>query len=251
MPNPVIVIPGVIATYLRDEYPLPPESIWEVMESSKKFERASLHPDNLKYEAVEPARVVPGQIYEIAYKELVEELRHNLRVRPDQPVPVFTFGYDWRQPLAATFSQLDAFIEEAINRTSLLRHYNADADYGKKPRVDVIGHSMGGLLIAGYLASVGKKHKIGSVVTLATPFQGSYEAVIKVTTGTANLGTSPPSSREREAARLTPSLYHLLPGFGGALTVPANSPFPPIFSTLRCGSQASRIPLRNSSSCGA
>ncbi len=226
MPNPVIVIPGVIATYLRDEYPLPPESIWEVMESSKKFERASLHPDNLKYEAVEPARVVPGQIYEIAYKELVEELRHNLRVRPDQPVPVFAFGYDWRQPLAATFSQLDAFIEEAINRTSLLRHYNADADYGKNPRVDVIGHSMGGLLIAGYLASVGKKHKIGSVVTLATPFQGSYEAVIKVTTGTANLGTSPPSSREREAARLTPSLYHLLPGFGGALTVPANSSLP-------------------------
>lgn len=49
------------------------------------------------------------------------------------------------------------------------------------------------------------------MVTLATPFRGSFEAVIKLTTGTANLGTDAPSSREREAARVTPALYHLLP----------------------------------------
>lgn len=221
LPNPVIVIPGVIATYLRDEYTLPPESIWEVLESSKQFERASLHPDNLRLEAIEPARVAPGQIYEIAYRELVEELRHNLRQRPDQPVPVYPFGYDWRQPLEATSDQLGQFIDEVIARTQLLRHYDAD-DFKKNPRVNLVGHSMGGLVIAGHLAKVGKNHKIGSIVSLATPFRGSYESVIKVTTGTANLGTSPPSSREREAARVTPALYYLLPDFDGALTVPPN-----------------------------
>jgi hypothetical protein len=83
------------------------------------------------------------------------------------------------------------------------------------------------MVIAGYLASVGAKHRIGSVVTLATPFQGSYESVIKVTTGTASLGATPPSSREREAARITPALYHLLPSFPGALTIPPGSPLPP------------------------
>jgi hypothetical protein len=226
MPNPVIVVPGIIATYLRDEYPLPPESVWEVMDYSKQYERASLHPDNLRFEAIEPVRVVPGQLYEIAYKELIEELRHNLRTRPDQPVPVYPFGYDWRQPLATASSQLGDFIGEVIARTLLLRHYDGDANFKKNPRVDIVAHSMGGLVVAGYLATVGKSHKIGSVVTLATPFQGSHEAVIKVTTGTANLGTSPPSSREREAARMTPSLYYLLPGFKGALTVPPNSTLP-------------------------
>ena len=45
-----------------------------------------------------------------------------------------------------------------------------------------------------------------------------------MTTGTANLGTSPPSSREREAARVTPALYYLLPSFDGALTVPPGLP---------------------------
>jgi len=224
MPNPVIVIPGVIASYLRDDYPLPPEFIWKVLEGSKDYERASLHPDNLRFEAIEPARVMPGQVYEIAYNELIEELRYNLRQRPDQPVPVYPFAYDWRQPLAATCAQLGPFIDEVIARTQLLRHYNADEIYTKNPRVDLIGHSMGGLIIAGYLASVGAKHRVGSVVTLATPFQGSYEAVIKVTTGTADLGASPPSSREREAARVTPALYHLLPSFPGALTVPQGLP---------------------------
>src|ERR1051326_3137631 len=226
MPNPVIVIPGVIATYLRDEYPLPPDSLWEVLELSKEYERVSLHPDNLRYEAIEPARVVPGQLYEIAYKELIEELRHDLRTREDQPVPVYPFAYDWRQPLDKSQAQLGAFIDEVIERTLLLRHYDADSAYKAEPRVDLIGHSMGGLVIAGYLASVKAKHRVGSVVTLAAPFQGSYEAVIKVTTGTANLGTAAPSSREREAARVTPSLYHLLPSFPNALTVPAGSPLP-------------------------
>jgi hypothetical protein len=226
MPNPVIVLPGIIATYLRDDYPLPPESIWEVLESSKQYERAALHPDNLRFEAVEPARVVPGQLYEVAYKELIEELRHNLRQRSDQPVPVYPYAYDWRQPLTASCEGLGAFIDEVIGRTLLLRHYDADDSYKADPRVDLVGHSMGGLVIAGYLASAGSHHRVGSVVTLATPFQGSYEAVIKVTTGTANLGVSPPSSREREAARATPALYHLLPSFPGALTVPAGSGLP-------------------------
>ncbi|HEX3949408.1 MAG TPA: alpha/beta hydrolase [Steroidobacteraceae bacterium] len=226
MPNPVIVLPGIIATYLRDEYPLPPDSIWEVLESSKQYERASLHPDNLKYEAIEPARVQSGQLYEIAYKELIEELRHNLRVRDDQPVPVYPFSYDWRQPIENAQAQLGTFIDEVIERTLLLRHYNADASYKANPRVDLVGHSMGGLVIAGYLAKVQAQHRIGSIVTLATPFQGSYEAVIKVTTGTANLGTSPPSSREREAARMTPALYYLMPSFPNALTVPPNSQLP-------------------------
>jgi hypothetical protein len=85
---------------------------------------------------------------------------------------------------------------------------------------------MGGLIVAGYLAKAGKAHRIGSVVSLATPFQGSYESVIKVTTGTADLGATPPSSREREAARMTPALYHLVPSFSGALTVPENSGLP-------------------------
>ena len=185
---------------------------------TKDYERIALHPNDLRYEVLEPARVRPGQIYEVAYREMVAELRYNLRQKEDEPVPVYPFGYDWRMPLDVIEKGLAGFVDEVIARTKLLRHYAAEG-YADTPKVNLIGHSMGGLIITGYLQSAGQTAPVDKVVTLATPFQGSFEAVIKIITGTATLGTAPPSSREREAARLTPSLYHLLPSFINGLDI--------------------------------
>ena len=102
-------------------------------------------------------------------------------------------------------------MEEVIDRTGLIRHYGDD--YSNDPHVDLVGHSMGGLVIGGYLVAHGGAKRIGKVATLGTPFGGSYEAPIKVLTGTANLGGTESSSREREASRITPALYHLVPRF--------------------------------------
>ena len=121
LPYPVIVVPGITATYLKDDYDLPPEYVWTVM--TKKYERLALHPNDLRYEAQEPARLKSDQLYEIAYRELIEELRYNLRSREDEPVPVYPFGYDWRMRLEDIQTGLDSFIQEVIDRTKLLRHY--------------------------------------------------------------------------------------------------------------------------------
>lgn len=211
---PVIVAPGITGTTLRDEYQMPPDLVWGVLQHD--YPRVALHPDDPRYEAQEPARVQSDSIFEVAYKELVQELRHNLRQTEDRPVPVFPFGYDWRQPLDAIEAQFAVFVDEVIERTKLLRHY-VDAGYADDPKVNLVGHSMGGLIITGYLERKGKAAPVAKVVTLGTPFRGSFEAVIKVATGTANLSPDPSSSREREAARLTPSLYHLLPAMEGGL----------------------------------
>lgn len=207
---PVIVVPGITATCLNDEYPLPQETIWKVL--GKAYARIALHPNDLRYEADEPARLKPGELFELAYKELIEELRYNLKSREDEPVPVYAFSYDWRMPLESIESRLEAFVDEVIQRTALLRHYHK-AGFSKNPRVNLMGHSMGGLIITGYLERNRKRAPVHKVATLATPYQGSFEAVIQVATGTSNLGASPPSSRERETARMTPALYHLLPSF--------------------------------------
>lgn len=231
LPNPVIVVPGITAVYLRDTYPLPPETIFQVMDWSKDYGRAAVHPDSRAdprwLEAREPARVIPGQIYEVAYRELIEELRHNLQDTEERPVPVYPFGYDWRQPLDVIEADLDDFIEEVVRRTALMKHYfddGYDADDSRR-KVNLVGHSMGGLVIAGYLQSrpaapPERRARVDRVVTLASPFRGSIEAVVKVITGNANLGTSAPSSREREAARATPSVYHLMPSFAEGIEIP-------------------------------
>lgn len=210
LPNPVIVVPGITATHLMDHYPVSPETVWGVMPYNKKYERAALHPDDLRYEAREPTRVIPDQLFEVAYGELIEELRSDLTENEDYPVPVYPFGYDWRQPLQDIDTKLAEFILEVAARTRLMRHYHDD-NYEDRMAVDLVGHSMGGLLIAGALQRFQGTLPIGKVATLATPYRGSFEPVIKLITGKANLGTSVPSSRERKAARMTPSLFHLLP----------------------------------------
>ena len=209
LPYPLIVVPGITASSLRDEYVIPPETVWSVM--TKEYERVSLHPDNVRYEVIEPARVQADQLLEAAYRELIEELRYNLREHQDESVPVFAFPYDWRQPLELSQAQLAVFIDEVIERTKLIRHYAEWSEFSRAPKVNLLGHSMGGLIITGYLSRHGKKARVAKVATLATPFRGSFEAVVKIATGTANLGHGAPSSREREAARATPALYHLIP----------------------------------------
>ena len=213
-PAPVIVIPGITGTSLRDAYLLPPEPVWTSL--TKHYGRSALHPDDLRFDAIEPARIVLDHLFHIVYDEFLEELRHNLRQREDRPVPVFPFSYDWRQPLEVVEAQLHDFVGEVIERTKLLKHYTSTS-FTQKPQVSLIGHSMGGLIIAGYLERYGANAAVAKVATLATPFRGLFEAIIKLATGTANLGPAVPSSREREAARLTPSLYYLLPSIPNGL----------------------------------
>jgi hypothetical protein len=208
----VIVVPGTQASGLEDFYPIPSEELWSALEH-KEFERISLHPDNLLYEAAEPANVVPGGPLPIAYKDLVEALRHDLTEKKDAPTPVFPFGYDWRQDCALAADVLALFVERVLARTWLLPHYRDEEDR----RVDLIGHSMGGLVIADYLSRYGKK-KVRRVVTIGTPFLGSLEAVKKLTTGLGSFTEDPPRDRERETAGTIPAVYQLLPTYPGAVT---------------------------------
>lgn len=211
---PVVVVPGITATHLRDEYPVDPEGVWGMVR--KSWERIQLHPDDPRWEQREPARVRADAVFGFPYGDLVKELRHDLSVAADEAVPVYPFAYDWRQPLDAVEADLAAFVEEVVSRTALLRHYHAAGYTARRGQVDLVGHSMGGLVIAGYLQRTEGK-RVRKVATLGTPFRGSFEAALKVVTGQAELpGDS--ASREREAARLTPSLYHLLPRYRGAVT---------------------------------
>jgi len=73
---PVIVLPGATGTYLRDLYPVPPEQLWGIL--PHEYKRLALHPNNPRYESLEPARVQPDSIFEVPYRELIQELRFNV-----------------------------------------------------------------------------------------------------------------------------------------------------------------------------
>ena len=226
LPDPVILVPGITGTYLYDQYPISPERVWGeksalglTVGKRESYERIWLHPRDPRYEASEPSRVVPGQVFEEAYEEFIEEVRSELSDVADAIVPVFPFLYDWRAPLHRTQARLSAFVDEVLRRTMLIPHYYSQ--YGRKSkqgdanatlRVSLVGHSMGGLIIAGYLAKKGRSHRVGKVVTIATPFRGSCDVIDKMVTGKSR-------PRERAAARTTPATYYLLPSYAQALTV--------------------------------
>ena len=217
--SPVILVPGIKGVELTDEYPLDREAVWSVLAGVRgDYKRLALHPDDRRYERIEPARIMPGPAFRLIYDQFVEALRHELTPRQDQPTPVFVFSYDWRRGLAEVQAQLADFIDEVMNRTLLLRHYY-QSDYRARPRVHLAGHSMGGLAIAGYLATNGAA-KVDKVATVATPFQGSANSVLSIATGQSTLTSISATPAEREVARLLPSVYHLLPSYNGALSWP-------------------------------
>jgi len=214
LPNPVILVPGVTGTDLRDLYTFPPDLVWSLLK--QEYARVGLHPEDHRYEGQQPAQIRADQIFEIAYREMVLDLRHDLTDQADKPVPVYVFGHDWRQPLEVTQAELAVFIDEVIARTALTKHYFADGYAGRR-RVNLIGHSLGGVVVAGYLAGVGANSSVDRVATIAAPFRGSLEAVERIVKGTTN-------RREREAARLTPSLYYMLPSFAQGITIDPTLP---------------------------
>ncbi len=220
LPYPVIFVPGITASYLKDYYPLPPETVWSVLK--KQYRRVSLHPDNPRYERQQPATIRPDQIFEVAYEELIEELREELEDAAGNEVPVYIFSYDWRQPLEHSQAELAHFVAEVVDRTLLMRHY-VEA-HGKDIKVSLIGHSMGGLVISRMLTDQPQPLPVNKVATLATPFKGSFEAIVKLTIGTGNLGKGRPSHAERRSARVTPALYQLLPAFENGLNIDAAFP---------------------------
>jgi triacylglycerol lipase len=70
-------------------------------------------------------------------------------------------------------------------------------------RVDIVGHSMGGLVALDYLKRLGGRHRVRRLVLLGTPAQGTWSALLGLVTaplGMASLQLLPGSQFLRELA---------------------------------------------------
>lgn len=70
---------------------------------------------------------------------------------------LFLFGYDWRRDIGETASQLDALVESAR----------------KGGKVNLVAHSMGGLVSRNYILDSTRANKVEKLVILGTPFLGA------------------------------------------------------------------------------
>jgi pimeloyl-ACP methyl ester carboxylesterase len=190
---PVIVIPGILGSRLKDAQTgaeLWPGSLWGVVLGTKEhlalpFDPATLAPI---------AEAAPDGLFEAAlgtdfYGEILRTLEHSGGYRRTQPgTPVadaherhyYVFAYDWRQDNVRTAAKLDALIEQ-IRR-----------DYGdSRLKVDIVAHSMGGL-VTRYFLRYGAQDVLPILHRddFRVPDAGAGKVRTAILLGTPNLGSA-------------------------------------------------------------
>ena len=121
-----------------------------------------------------------------------------------QKPTLFVFAYDWRQSNRESAKQLKEYID------CVLRIH-------KGSRVDIIAHSMGGLVARRYLIDQGHNHHVARLITIATPFYGAARAITAIKAGrfpgVANLLPGEPmfEYEMRAVAKTAVGAHELLP----------------------------------------
>lgn len=220
---PVILIPGVFGSRLRDRASgdeVWPGPWWRILFSSYADLALELDPQSgtplaSKLEAHGIADRVFGRDY---YRPILETLTRHGGYAPgvlDTPAKkgerrVYVFAYDWRQDNVQSARELHAMIE-AVRR-----------DYADPAlRVDLVAHSMGGLIARYYLrfgtrdvldgapqpvAMEGSRH-VRKLVLLGTPNLGSVKSLHAFLSGEPiGLGRIAPAT-----LATMPSAYQLFP----------------------------------------
>ena len=220
---PVILIPGLLGSRLArasDGVEVWPGSTRKLLTSD--FTDLALRIDPETLEPLDDG-LVPAAIFEAAvgkdfYQRIMQELREAGGYRimaPGRPLVqqrarLYVFTYDWRQDIVKTVRKLDELIEQIR------------VDYGDPQlRVDVIAHSMGGLIVR-YFERYGTVDvldgntfsvtglglaKLRRVVLLGTPNQGTVTAVHKFLNG-YRVGIS---ALPTEGVATMPATFQLFP----------------------------------------
>ncbi len=145
---------------------------------------------------------------------------------PVPPAPFFPFSYDWRLSSADNAARLAAFIDASEKRAG-----------GPGGKVDIVAHSMGGLVARYYLLYggrnvLGEKNpapdyagaaRVRKLVMLGTPNLGSVDSLLSLMDGArVGLARFPP-----DLLATMPAMFELLPSPSApALFTPDGRPAP-------------------------
>ncbi len=218
--TPLVIIHGTMGSKLRHKETK--EELWignlkKLAFSNYKELALEINPKTLSnqpsdLEAFEILDSVSGmKIYEDLIHILTEFGAYRLNAIDQAPLPgrnLYIFNYDWRQDNVKSAQQLSQFIDAILSK------------HPEHEKVDVVAHSMGGLITRYYMrygdkdvldgdifAAKTEANKIRHAIFLGTPNLGSVLTINRFINGfNFNLRTIP-----IEVLASMPSVYQLLP----------------------------------------
>ncbi|MFH1832817.1 MAG: hypothetical protein ABH816_01435 [Candidatus Levyibacteriota bacterium] len=118
------------------------------------FDVLRMQPDGQTSEA---NLVLTGNVYDGAYGSAINFFTSNgYTLNQD----LFVFPYDWRKDVSETAPLLDQKIEQIKQQTG-------------SAKVDIVAHSLGGLVARNYITDSARAQKVRKLITLGTPNLGS------------------------------------------------------------------------------
>lgn len=117
----------------------------------------------------------------------------------------FVFPYDWRKDVRTTKNSLDALIESAKTASG-------------QPKVNLVVHSMGGLVARYYISDSNKASKVNKLIELGVPHLGSVDATKALMYGKplgrqilGDFYLGVPASEVKDLFQNLPTAFELLP----------------------------------------
>ncbi len=203
---PVILIHGIGGSDLRQK---PTKGIWDDGGfPNDVLKSIAGDPQKLQFDETGNPRtdndfsknIIAKEFYDVPGSRNITDLSKFLKKNGYQlDVTLFEFPYDFRFSVTDTAEKLSDFVENVKEKT------NAE-------RVDIVGHSMGGLVAKAYLAESEKAKNVRALIFVGTPQLGAPKALKALRYGD-NLDVAIiDGCKLKRVAHNMPSMFNLLPG---------------------------------------
>ena len=184
--EPLIFIPGIGGStlYEADENGNPTENLWtdgltQLFPPTQKLGKLSLNPDDAPFPKVVPVDAVRSILVQDIYGSFLQDLAEDgnyvekvgcsEQYMGEKPT-LFIFPYDWRLSNIDSASKFEAFM-------SCIRQLYPDK------RVNVLTHSMGGLIARRYIIEHPNNENIDKLITMVAPWLGAPKVIDTLFTG--------------------------------------------------------------------
>lgn len=215
--NPVIIIPGIMGSYLNKDDENKTEVWPNLFKAFKPGEDSYL--DDLIIDSLgslgEQNNIISKDVFRIVsffgkdtdfFGALISKLKSD---GYEEGKDLFVFPYDWRLDVADNVNGNDDSQVESLNHKidEILKESKSD-------KVDIVAHSMGGLLSKYYIKHVGT-NKVDKFIDIGTPHLGAPKAEKVLMYGDdmdikfGALGLNP--DEIKKISQNFPSAYNLLP----------------------------------------